>query len=143
VGSQQLAISCSDKSNSASRLRRLAVLTREPKAPMWNAGDLSASSSTMSSSLESCVTATTALCGSSCSSSTRSSGIALLKVVPGTSQVKWYSSCGSQQITSKSSASTISASTRDSWPAPRSGAAFHGSHGGEGSTIAGGPIGAV
>ena len=44
--------------------------------------------------------------------------MSLLKVVPGTSQVRWYSSRGSQQMTSKSSASAICASTRDSCPAP-------------------------
>ena len=45
-------------------------------------------------------------------------GHRLGEVVPGTSQVRWYSSRGSQQMTSKSSASAICASTRDSWPAP-------------------------
>ncbi|MEO7009687.1 MAG: leucyl/phenylalanyl-tRNA--protein transferase, partial [Caldimonas sp.] len=37
-------------------------------------------------------------------------------IVPGTSQVRWYSSRGSQQITSKSSASAICASARESCP---------------------------
>ena len=44
--------------------------------------------------------------------------MAVLKVVPGTSQVRWYSSRGSQTMTSKSRPSAIWASARESWPAP-------------------------
>ena len=43
-----------------------------------------------------------------------SSGMPVAKRVPGTSQVRWNSSRGSQQITSKSSVIAICARARDS-----------------------------